>query len=370
MSRGQSEYIGATVLVILTVLVAYVSAEWISTIASIARDAINDVENARETLDVHLEDRSLYIANKGTRRSHIDLIYIEFWNRTIAVKEVDKPLSSGQKLRIDLYASGIEKVCVETKNGNTFCSYRVTGTDIYRGFMSFERIPPTYLGSSTTNHIPYRAKRVIAPETYLYIYATPKGNATIMSDSDDVLSRFPIHIGVLNTSDNYIAITLYNYTSFDIPKLVDHDDSTAGITMWSTTAILELCINFGETSKGWFYIYMVNRGLGMGAYMHIVASNSTCTDSKNHIVLYEDVIGRNVRGVWLVNAKSIKIHIDRLVYDVYSLEFYPYTTTKTSLSFPSTRYSEPIDKTISVFTLSNTYIQMIELITLPTPISN
>ncbi|MEM2008437.1 MAG: hypothetical protein QXK50_04575 [Ignisphaera sp.] len=369
MNRGQSEYIGATLLILLTILITYLSTEWMYTIGSVAREAVNNIEKTREVLDIYLESSSIRIVNRGIKKCYLDLMYIELVNRTIIIRDTNVSLAGGGEIAIALDVNDVEKVCIETRNGNTFCSHRASDSDSYRDFMYFERIPPTYLGFSTVNHVPYRVKRVVAPETYFHIYTTSEGYTTIVIDSEEILNKFSIYLND-NTSDienkNYIAITLYDYTILDLSKLMDHDDSTAGIIMYSTIAELEICINFDEITRGWFYVYMVNRGGAQGGYMYIAISNNTCRYFETHSTLYSDVAGRNIKGVWLINARSIKIYIKRLIYDIYSIEFYPYNATKTSLGFPSTRYSKPVNSTITVFATSNTYLHMVELIKLNT----
>lgn len=368
MNRGQSEYIGITILVILIVAIAYVSSEWLSSIVSVANNVINAIEHAKEFLDIGLEKGNISITNKGVGRSKANFMYLELKNRSIYVEKIGLEIASGQTIHLAIDYDNVKKVCIETENGNIFCSYSYidnSNSYSYGCSLGYERIPPIYLGYSDTNHVPYRVKRIITPDTYLYVYSSPIEHTTIVSNYDDILHMFPMYIGKPAIDNRYISIISHSYTEFDLPKLVDHDDSTAGILMQSTIAYLDLCIDLGKIEKGWLYIHMTNIGSSIGAQTYIAISNNTCLNPVNETIIYRNIIGRDVKGVWLVNTRSIRLYINRFIYYINTIEFYPYNTTKTMLGFPSTLYNKPIGATISIFTLSNTYIQTLELIPQP-----
>lgn len=371
MIRGQSEYVGAVVLITLLVVIAYVATDWLNILHSTAKKAVESIEHAKELLEVNLVGDTITVSNKGSRRAVVDLLYIKLGNGTLAIKDVNTIVRPGETAKLHTGFSSISMVCIETANNNVFCGHSNQGIDasIYRSFWSYERVSPRYLEPNPQNHVVYRVRRVVAPDTWFYIYAVPKESAVVTMFEEDILhtlGRYYVGNRPSNTSEEgYISVICT--TCSVIPELlVDGDDDTAGITIAGTPTILDMCIDLGIITRGWLYIYAGQRGHSTGAQTVIAISNSSCNEIDTvNITLYRLPNPTSIRGVWLINARSIRFYAHNYIWDVYTVEFYPYNVTKTALGFPSTEYKEPIATTISLFALSNTWLQMLELTIIP-----
>jgi hypothetical protein len=386
MIRGQSEYIGTVVLISVLLIVIYVATDWLNTIYSVARDAVESIEKAKEYLDVNVDSNVVTLVNKGSRDVKVDLIYIELKNRTLVVIDTDVVVRSGRGIGISTDFNGLDigRVCVETVNNNVFCSSSNQGFNntisVYRGFWSYERVPPTYYGNNSWNHLVYRVKRVVAPETYFYIYAIPENNVAIATWEDEVLHTFSgerIYVQYRPSDPDegrYISV-LYKGDYIVYPyNLVDGDDNTLGIDVASQAVyLLDICIDLGITTKGWFYINMFYMGYTdpLIGRTYIIVSNLSCAEiDKENTTIWYQLHGSlsastRIAGTWIVNGRSVRFYAYYMGWRVYTVEFYPYNITRTVLRFPSAKYSKPISTIVTVFALSNTYLQVLELTMLP-----
>lgn len=376
MSRGQGEFLGAVAVMLLTVMATYVAGEWISAIGSVAREAVNMVERSKEVLEVVLDAEGVKVVNRGPRRSHIDLLYLELSNGTIVVERVSKSVASGNAVHIDLDSPGVRRACVETGNGNTFCSSEMlVAPPMGMPFLSVERVPPTRLkplGINDANHVPYRDRRVVAPGTSFNVFAAPRDRVTVVHSGEELLKNFPIYVNVNPKSEHYILIRWRgSEPMINAQALVDHDDDTRSTIQVLGTQWLSVCVDLGSTASGWFYLYLQHRAWTNEPWMYIAVSNATCADfSQGEVVFWvakDDIYrggpyGYDVRGVWLINARSILVNTS-IYYEFHSIEFYPYNATKTMLVFSPLLYKEPITTTVSVFALSDTYVQVVESMT-------
>ncbi|MEM1645933.1 MAG: hypothetical protein QXL96_08730 [Ignisphaera sp.] len=382
MIRGQSEYIGAVVLATLTIIVVYVASEWLSLIHSVSKNAVEVVENMKEVIDVAFNDGNVTIFNRSPRKSYIELMYVKLLNGTIVIKKVDTYVAPGKS--IDFYLGykydNAYSVCIETANGNVFCGYKTHYTAYsHIEYWSYERLPPTYLSFDPVNHVPYRAKRVIAPNTYFYVYAVPVNHVAIATAEDEMLQAFNIYVNTDFSDINegkYIIILANNGVKINnLSNLVDHNDYTSAL-YWDITKndyVLDVCIDLSEIETGWFYIHYIPKGGLRGeysSYMFITVSNNSCKDHQNnnktiYFRFWQGESRTRVSAVWLVTARSIRVYSYQYTIDLYSLEFYPYNITRNILGFPSSIYRNPIATTLSVFVLSNTHIQILELTMVP-----
>lgn len=376
MIRGQSEYVGAVILISLVLVITYVATDWLNTLYNAAKSAVESVEYAKEVLDVVLNKDIVTVVNKGSRESLIDLMYVELRNRTLVVKDVDKVVKPGESIGITVgfNHTNVGKVCIETVYNNVFCSIQNNNSyDLhqYRGFWSYERVSPIYLGSKDQNHLVYRVKRIVAPDTWFYVYAVPEENVVVTMFEEDILHTLGKYYIGTRPSDlgesSYISI-ICTTCSVTPELLIDGDDSTAGIHITGAPNVLDICIDLGEPMRGWLYVYAYLRGSASasGAQASIVLSNKSCIEINSvNTTLYWLPKPTTIRGVWLINTRSIRFYSRNYTWDIYTLELYPYNVTKTVLGFPSTKHQKPTTTTISLFALSNTWIQMLELTMLP-----
>jgi len=386
MIRGQSEYIGTVVLISVLLIITYVATDWLNTIYSVARSAVESIEKAKEYLDIAINSGVVTLVNKGSRDSLVDLMYIELKNRTLVVREVNSIVKSGRNVNISTGFSGldIDRVCVETVNNNVFCSSSNQGFNnalsMYRGFWSYERVPPRYYGNSSWNHLVYRVKRVVAPETYFYIYAVPEDSVAIATWEEEILHTFGkekvyVQYRPSNPSEGMYISVLYNGDYNVYPSnLIDGEDNTLGVDIVSQAVYwLDICIDLGTTTKGWLYANLFYPGYAdpSTARTFIVVSNLSCAEinKENTTIWYQPhssiSASTRITGTWIVNGRSIRFYAYHMGWEIYTVEFYPYNITRTILGFPSTKYSKPISTIVTVFTLSNTYLQFLELTMLP-----
>lgn len=381
MIHGQSEYIGAVILVSLVLVITYVASDWLNTIYSVAKNAVQDVEHAKELLDVALDKNVVTVFNKGSRISVLDTLYVKLRNGTLIIEDAEYVVKPGGRVDVKMDYRDVENVCIETVYSNVFCGYNINSSSDslpqYAGFWSYERVSPRYYGSIGSReavyngdaaYVVYRVKRVVAPDTHFYIYAVPENNVALAMFEEDVLHRLNIYINLRPgdvDQEGYISITCGSGCIVDSAKLIDGDDTTAGITSTNSTW-LNICIDMGSTVKGWFYINANALGLSAGGFATIAISNSSCVEvGGGNITIFHTPASVGINNAWIVNARSIRFYSQGMRWEIYSLEFYPYNVTRTVLSFPSTKYSKPISTTISIFALSNTYLQVLELTMLP-----
>lgn len=373
MTRGQSEYVGAVVLIALLAVIAYVATDWLSVIHSAAKRAVESIEHAREFLEVALAGDLVTVFNRGSRGVAIDLLYIRLANGTLVVRDVNSFVRPGDVagLGTGFSYTDVDTVCVETANSNVFCGHdnRGSGVSVYRGFWSYERVSPRYLGPSPQNHVVYRVKRIVAPDTWFYVYAVPEENAVVAMFEEDILHTIGrYHVGSRPSDPGeggYISVICT--TCRVTPELlVDGDDGTAGVTTAELPNTLDMCIDLGAETKGWLYIYADQRGHSIGAQAVIAISNRSCNEIDiANITIHQLNSPTTIRGVWLINARSIRFYSHNYIWDLYTVEFYPHNTTKTVLSLTSAKHREPVITTISLFALNNTWLQMLELTMLP-----
>lgn len=132
MIRGQSEYIGATVLIVITVSATVLFMQWYISIAKASEEALNIIERAREDIHVRLVENNVVVVNRGSRTSAVDCMYLQLKNKTIAVERKETLLKPGEEIFLPVHnVNNVERVCIETKSKNVFCSLQATETQVH-----------------------------------------------------------------------------------------------------------------------------------------------------------------------------------------------------------------------------------------------
>uniref|UniRef100_A0A7C2VIA4 Uncharacterized protein n=1 Tax=Ignisphaera aggregans TaxID=334771 RepID=A0A7C2VIA4_9CREN len=375
MIRGQSEYVTAFVVALLAILVTQLASEWISAIGASARKAVELIERSKEMLDVYHREDKVVVLNRGARKATVERLYVKLRNNTLLVRDASISVPSGQSVSIDVGYDDIDRICIETANGNAMCSVssvyaaQLSGDTEEVGAVAIERVAPTFVRSASAV---YRTKRIVAPGASLYAYAFPNGSATIVWGFEELLQSLPkfFNAGAPHGVESYIVFNYTNYYIY-VDRLLDFDDSTYGVSnMHAWYNELTICIDLGKVTAGWLYVVAKNEGRWSGygdPAFSLWISSSSCrsfTYDKALVTLgfWTARDPWTISRPWRIEARSILLYArDEPSLYLYTLEFYP-ATEKNGITSP---YPEPIATSVSVFALEDTYLQVLEVFRIP-----
>ena len=378
---GQAEVVGALAIALLTALAVYVAAHTIQ----LQESQLSEVrEYASLLMKIQAEDIA-FRTNKtaGTVDATPNMNTVAVYRAVINVTGGEVLWRSADAVSLNpgepatLYSGELVDDVVScrasliavTKNGKlyTFCGlYKSFGSGPVEGASSgdsnslevlatwvYERVPPTYV---TLDKVVYRVRRVIAPDTYLYLYAYPNDKAAIaVGEDSDLVGR------VWWADPSKVVVNTQYVTSANLPPMFDWDDSTLGYLSTgnghpANTPLM--WVDLGSVREGFLYF-----GSTSSVYTACV-SNDTTTWS-----LLPYASGSTTRYLWRVKARYAGV-CSRLggAYvgpQVSSFEFYPVEVWGNRLSFPATLYGTPVMRTVTLFAQAGTSVQLVEATRLP-----
>lgn len=380
--KGQSEVIGALTIAILTALSVYATAystqlqknqmtemlEYASLLMKMqSEDIAFKVNKTAEVVEAspNMETVAVYRAVVSTASGDV------LWRSAEAVSLRPGNLTS---LYAGEYVSDIAlcnaTLVTITENGKlyTFCGlYKALGSGPVEGFIAlggegsegvlvtwvYERVPPTCV---ILDSAVYRIRRVVAPDTHLYLYATPQGKASlVVSEGGDLA-------GLLWRNDSSKVWFNPSVVTVQNPERVfDWDDFTYAYLNFPnglTAGQVLMRVDLGSVEEGFLYFKSSSSA--------VVAAVSN--DSVTWVQLpYQS--GSTTLTTWRARARYVGL-VARLSgsytsFQAFSLEFYPVEAWVDSLSFPAAQYGEPVIRTVTLFSQSGACVQLLEITKIP-----
>ncbi len=382
LKKGQAEVVGALAIAILTALSVYATAYSIQLQRSQMmevreyafllmkmqfEDIVFRVNKTAEVVEASPNTDTVAVYRAVVNAANGDVL----WRSAEAVPLRPDTLTS---LYAGEYVSDIASCDATfvtiTENGKlyTFCGlYKAFGSGPVEGFVAvgsegsrevlatwvYERVPPTYVILDSTA---YRVRRVVAPDTYLYLYATPQGKATLAVGEDKDL------VGLLWR--NYSSKVWFNQSVVTVQnpeRIFDWDDSTYAYFNFPnglTAGQVLVRVDLGSVKEGFLYFKSPTS----------VVVTAVSNDSVTWVQLPHQ-FGSTTLTTWRVRARYVGL-VARLggsytSYQAFSFEFYPVEVWMDRLSFPVTQYREPVLRTVTLFAQSGVSVQLIEVTRIP-----
>lgn len=371
--RGQAEAVGAIVIAMLILAGLLVHGLAIRSASKQMQESseLAQLEVARRAEELYFYSNATGIYARSTTGSTV--VYVAVYNDAGVVYEGLSPvyvplnwtLLVANATIARLVKDGGAHLVVVTDRGNVFTwdPYGETaqlGDLLNVAYWVFERVSPTYVPSASAV---YRARRVIAPYTYVYVFSV--GNSAVALGAWEVLRTFPVYVNTQppNLEGSYI----YAEASGSPQGSLDLDDSTYGFAGRKEGDLerLYICVNFNTTVTGWFFVYVRMNALAPGMHVSVRASNYTCAGGATRNVATVSCTGWcDVRVAGYMPLRSLRVEVPAQSVRVYvhSIEFY-FTWTDRLVYEGNT----PASELVTIFADSGTHVQVIEVTKLRLP---